>query len=322
MSPESPKLAHLRSFLYVSRHRSISKAAADLGLSQPTVTEHIQRLEEGYRRALFTRGPNGVELTIAGEALKRTIQSSIEQLDRLSFAETPMEAHVGLGGPPDLLSMRVLPALRPLYDDDIFIRIRPGTAEQLMHQLEDHTLDLFVATRQVSSATTPVVYKPLFDEEYVLVGDSGWYARIHNTINPTDTPEEIERKTVDALKGAPFLAFDDTLTVIRDHPLVHKHRNAIFTDDAMRQVPLIVPDFRALREVAVTGAGVTVIPRYIVQDALREQALFELYEPVTRKYNTLYIAYRDEPRRAVADRLIDCLQESAPFWEERPRTIA
>lgn len=313
----APKLAHLRSFLYVSRHRSISKAAAELGVSQPTVTEHVQRLEEGYARALFTRGPNGVELTLAGEALKRTVEPSLEQLDRLTFAETPMDAHVGLGGPPDLLSMRVLPALKALYDANVFIRIRPGTAEALLKQLEDHTLDMFIATRQIDSETIPVVYAPLFHEEYVLVGDRAWHERIRKQVKRGDTREEIERKTVAVLAGAPFLAFDATLTVIRDHPLVAKHRSTIFAEDKLKQVPLIMPDFRALREVAITGSGVSVIPRYIVQDALREQRLFELYEPVNRRYNTLFIAYRDEPLSEVASRLVDCLRESAPFWEER-----
>ena len=192
-----------------------------------------------------------------------------------------MEAHIGLGGPPDLLSMRVLPALQPLYDAGVFIRIRPGTAEQLLKQLEDHTLDMFIATRQINSETTPVIFEPLFDEEYVLVGDRAWHARIQDALEPGDTREEIELKTVAALAGAPFLAFDATLTVIRDHPLVSKHRNAIFAEDRLKQVPLIMPDFRALREVAITGSGVTVIPRYIVQDALREERLFELYDPST-----------------------------------------
>ena len=318
----APKLAHLRSFLYVARHRSISKAAAELGVSQPTVTEHIQRLEEGYGRPLFTRGPNGVELTLAGDALKRTIQPSLEQLDRLTFAETPMEAHIGLGGPPDLLSLRVLPALKPLYDSNVFIRIRPGTAEQLLKQLEDHTLDMFIATRELHSETTAVTYSPLFDEEYVLVGAREWHDRIRSRIEPGDTREEIELKTVEVLAGAPFLAFDATLTVIRDHPLVSKHRTRLFAEDKLKQVPLIMPDFRALREVAITGSGVTVIPRYIVQDALREEQLFELYEPVNRRFNTLFIAYRDEPRSDVAERLITTLQMSAPFWEERASVVA
>jgi DNA-binding transcriptional LysR family regulator len=318
----APKLAHLRSFLYVARHRSISRAAVELGVSQPTVTEHIQRLEEGYGRPLLTRGPNGVELTLAGEALVRTIEPSLEQLDRLTFAEAPMEAHIGLGGPPDLLSLRVLPALKPLYDAGVFIRIRPGTAEQLLKQLEDHTLDMFIATRQLNSDTTALVYKALFEEEYVLVGNREWHERIQERIEHGDAREQIELKTVDALAGAPFLAFDATLTVIRDHPLISKHRNTIFAEDTLKQVPLIVPDFRALREVAITGSGISVIPRYIVQDALRDERLFELYEPANRRYNTLFIAYRDEPRSPLADQLIDTLQRSARFWEERASVIA
>lgn len=320
--PRTPKLAHLRSFLYVSRHHSISKAATELGVSQPTVTEHIQRLEEGYGRLLFTRGPNGVELTPAGEALKRTIQPSLEQLDRLTFAETPMEGHIGLGGPSDLLSMRVLPALKPLYDAGVYIRIRPGTAEQLLKQLEDQTLDMFIATREIHSETTPVTYQPLFDEEYVLVGSRDWHDRIQSALEPGDSRAEVELKTMEALAGAPFLAFDATLTVIRDHPLLSKYRNVIFAEDRLKQVPLIMPDFRALREVAITGSGVTVIPRYIVQDALREERLFELYQPVNRRYNTLFIAYRDEPRSDIAKHLITTLQMSAPFWEERASVIA
>ena len=319
--PRAPKLAHLRSFLYVSRLHSISKAAAELGVSQPTVTEHIQRLEEGYGRSLFTRGPNGVELTIAGQALKRTVQASLEQLDRLTFAETPMEAHIGLGGPPDLLSMRVLPALKPLYDANVYIRIRPGTAEQLLTQLEDHTLDMFIATREIHSETTAVRYEPLFAEEYVLVGSLEWREQILREIEPGDTLEEIELKTVAVLAGAPFLAFDATLTVIRDHPLVSKYRNAIFAEDKLKQVPLIMPDFRALREVAITGSGVTVVPRYIVQDALRDERLFELYEPVNRRFNTVFMAYRDEPRGEIAERLIATLRRSAPFWEERASVV-
>ncbi len=181
---------------------------------------------------------------------------------------------------------------------------------------------MFIATREIHSETTAIRYVPLFDEEYVLVGAREWHERIQAKLEPGDTREEIELKTVEALAGAPFIAFDETLTVIRDHPLVSKHRNAIFAEDKLKQVPLIMPDFRALREVAITGSGVTVIPRYIVQDALREERLFELYEPVNRRFNTLFIAYRDEPHGEVADRLISTLQMSAPFWEERASVVA
>ena len=209
-----------------------------------------------------------------------------------------------------------------LYGADVHIRIRPGTAEQLLKQLEDHTLDMFIATRQLNSETLSVVYDRLFEEEYVLIGRPPWHERIRQLIVPADTREEMELKTVGALARAPFLAFDATLTVIRDHPLIAKHRNTIFAEDKLKQVPLIMPDFRALREVAITGAGVSVIPRYIVQDALGDEMLFELFEPANRRYNTLFIAYRDEPRNPLAEQLIDSLKESAKTWEKSASEVA
>src|SRR5262249_8574614 len=53
---------------------SMAKAAADLGIAQPTVSEVIADLEHTYGVRLFDRGPRGVEPTIYGHALlKRSI---------------------------------------------------------------------------------------------------------------------------------------------------------------------------------------------------------------------------------------------------------
>lgn len=313
-----PKLAHLRSFLYVARLRSISKAAGALEVSQPTITEHIQKLEDGYARKLFDRGPAGMALTAAGEALRRMVEPHLDRLDALTFEEKPMEAHIGLGGPPDLLSLRVLPALAPLYAEGINIRVRPGLPADLLEHLENRTLDMFIATRFIESKVVEVRYTRLFEEEYVLVGDGRWYELVQSQIDPATAREENERKIAEVLATAPFLAFDADLPLIRDHPLMLKHARTIFGADRLEHVPLIVPDLRALREAAIAGAGVAVLPRYIAQEALRTGRLYELYAPPDRKLNTLYIAHRDEPLTAVQERVVSCLCQNAEAWEGEP----
>jgi DNA-binding transcriptional LysR family regulator len=316
MNAHRPKLAHLRSFVYVARMRSISKAAVELHVSQPTVTEHIQKLEEGYARKLFDRGPAGMSLTAAGEALRRMIEPQIDHLDTLTFDEKPMASHIGLGGPPDLLSLRVLPALAPLYDEGIAIRVRPGFPEQLLEQLESRILDMFIATRFVESKVADVTYQRLFDEEYMLVGNRDWRDRVERQADGA-SGQELERRVAEVLATAPFLAFDADLPLVRDHPLILKYAAMIFGADTLERVPLIMPDLRALREVAITGAGVAVIPRYIVQDAL-DSELFELHVPEHPKLNTLYIAHRKEPQTDVQQRLIDTLVADARTWQDEP----
>ncbi|WP_433260331.1 LysR family transcriptional regulator [Actinosynnema sp. CS-041913] len=59
-------LEGLRSFLAVARHRTISKAAASLHVTQPTMSLRLRRLEDGLGFPLFERGWRGVTLTRRG----------------------------------------------------------------------------------------------------------------------------------------------------------------------------------------------------------------------------------------------------------------
>lgn len=60
------ELEGIRSFLAVARFRSISKAAASLFVTQPTMSLRLRRLEDGLGFPLFERGWQGVRLTRQG----------------------------------------------------------------------------------------------------------------------------------------------------------------------------------------------------------------------------------------------------------------
>lgn len=61
--------SQIRSFLSVARLGSLSAAARELGVSQPTLTREIQALETATRLNLFKRTTQGLVLTEAGQAL-------------------------------------------------------------------------------------------------------------------------------------------------------------------------------------------------------------------------------------------------------------
>lgn len=58
----------LRAFVQVSEAGSISRAAPELGYSQPGLSQRIQLLERRLGGRLFERGPQGVQLTARGAA--------------------------------------------------------------------------------------------------------------------------------------------------------------------------------------------------------------------------------------------------------------
>lgn len=54
---------YYRTFYYVGKHKSLSKAAAELYSSQPAISRTIQKLEAELGCQLFIRGKTGVTFT-------------------------------------------------------------------------------------------------------------------------------------------------------------------------------------------------------------------------------------------------------------------
>jgi len=71
-----------RSFLGVLREGSLSGAARQLGITQPTVGRHIAALETALGVVLFTRSPNGLLPT----AVARTLRAHAETMERTAAA--------------------------------------------------------------------------------------------------------------------------------------------------------------------------------------------------------------------------------------------
>lgn len=75
------KLESYRIFNVVSRNQSFSKAAAELYMTQPAVSQTISKLEKELETLLFNRTPKGVTLTNEGKLLHEYVNSALGILD-------------------------------------------------------------------------------------------------------------------------------------------------------------------------------------------------------------------------------------------------
>lgn len=75
------KLEAYRIFNAVSRNKSFSKAAKELYMTQPAVSQTISKLEKELETLLFNRTPKGVTLTNEGELLHEYVNSALGILD-------------------------------------------------------------------------------------------------------------------------------------------------------------------------------------------------------------------------------------------------
>ena len=75
------KLEHYRVFCKVVQNKSFSKAAQDLFLSQPAVSQAVRQLEEQLGTQLLLRSSKKVELTAEGKLLYEYASSALGLLE-------------------------------------------------------------------------------------------------------------------------------------------------------------------------------------------------------------------------------------------------
>lgn len=92
-----PPFDELVAFEAVARHRSFTRAAIELCITQSAVSHRIRRLEAHFGRQLVRRLNPGVALTEAGEAMLPELVTALDGLSRLG-GESERRLRVAAGG--------------------------------------------------------------------------------------------------------------------------------------------------------------------------------------------------------------------------------
>ena len=74
-------IRHLRYFIAISEERSLSAASHRLGVAQPSLSQHVIRLEEELGLPLVVRSSRGIVLTEDGRRLEQYARSICQQMD-------------------------------------------------------------------------------------------------------------------------------------------------------------------------------------------------------------------------------------------------
>jgi len=87
--PPQPPLNALRVFEAAARHRSFTRAAEELSVTQGAVSQQIRGLEDVLGVRLFRRGPRGLALTESGEQYAGAVAAALRTIAEATAAIRP-----------------------------------------------------------------------------------------------------------------------------------------------------------------------------------------------------------------------------------------
>lgn len=195
------KLTRLKYFITVVDTGSLSAAAKQLNISQPTISVTIKELEEELGVTLFNRDRNRLVATDAGTFFYSRVITIFEKLENAVTGTRSLANHsntVTIGIPP-MIGTFFTPLMLSEFNrkmSSFDINIVEYDSDTLKNMLLNNLIDFAVL---LNSFTDGVDYKDIFNEDY------GLY------VSPQNKLRGIDVVTFDDIKDEPFVVFDRIL---------------------------------------------------------------------------------------------------------------
>lgn len=195
LRPPQVELKQFYYFLVLSRHRSISSAANELGITQPSLSACVSGLEDRLGLQLVTRQSRGVQLTEGGQALALYAEEVIEKtdaaLDRIKEMATDIRGDMSLAMPPSLSAILSVPLLETVHHEhpDVHLTLIEAMDGTLLDGLVSGAIDL--GCLYEAPDFNEFLSRPLMSEDiYLATAPDNWPGEIG--------PDGFAREPIDA----------------------------------------------------------------------------------------------------------------------------
>jgi len=250
-------------FYITAKHKNMTAAAAELYLSQPTVSRSIRELEDHLGCTLFIRSKKGVELTSEGELLYRHVETAYQHLES---AEQKLKQYKDLGsgtiqiGATEMTMQYFLQPYLDSFQTDhpgVSVRLSLGAPETLYTRLKSGTIDLALLPYPLTVDET-VCLTPLQEYDNVLIAGEKFR---HLTKQPHHMSD---------LAGEPFI-------LLPPGTAVRMGTEKYFSDNHVSVNPVCeASTMQMIISLVQSGMGIGFVPELYVREELRKETIFQV----------------------------------------------
>ena len=251
-------------FYIVAKNKSITAAAKELFVTQPTVTHCIQKLEEELGCVLFIRGKKGVKLTAEGDKLYEHVSiayNHIVQAEKeINELKMFKKGEITLGASETTLHNFLFPHLKKYKEKypNIQLKIHNSTTPSMLEALRNNKLDCAVLVFPLSYSEDGFEIHTLTCFQDIAIAGME-YSKLENI--PLKLKDINEYPIITMAKG--------TMTNMILKKIFSEHDLVLKSDIELATTDLIVPT-------VVNNLGIGFVPEFFAEESLKRKEIIKL----------------------------------------------
>lgn len=285
-------LQYLESFYTAVKYNSISKAAAELHMTQPGLSLQLKNLENEMGTKLLLRSNKGVKLTEEGKVVYNyantilSIKGNIKR-DLNSLKESHPKLIVGSCRAVGEYALPCSIYIFKKFYSDVEIQVKLMNSSNVIKKLLDHTIN--VGILQDRPETDRVITRTIISDELVLVG--------HNW----DGKKSV---SIQELKQIPLILreSESSTTYLLEKSL----QEAGVSMDRMNVI-YSLDSPAAIKSSVSAGDGFSFLPKVMIKKELKDGTLKQIVVEDLQICFHYYLAYRKD------DMLTECEKKFVDF---------
>ena len=261
------KIAHLETFAKVAATGSFTRAAHDLFTTQPTVTNHIQLLEQELGYQLLIRQKNNVRLTEHGKNIYHKVEEIFRLIESIKSAHPKNNTLSGILNiaASSVMGSNYLPhVLNKVFSDypEVNIQLRFGNSHSIASWVDEGFVDMGFAP--FSSGFPRLVFTPLLVEPCVLLTSRKRYDHYRKILEEgTCTSGDFVIRE----KGTKL--YEVSMSYLKKQPFYNENRP-----------PHILYNIESIKNFIIEGAGIAILPRCCIKKCLQLDLVAVLPSPL------------------------------------------
>jgi LysR family transcriptional regulator, glycine cleavage system transcriptional activator len=296
--PRVPPIGALLGFEAAARHKSFSRAAREMNLTQGAVSRQVSRLEREIGVDLFIRNRQTVELTEAGRTYLGEVQQILAQLSSATHrvgAIANSRNRLNLAVQPTFATRWLIPRLSGFINQYPDIQINFAVRAQPF----DFVAEQFDVAVNYGRLALPDLTCELLLED---------------RITPVCSPEFRDRHRIASVRDLARVRLLHQTTRLNAWPDWFK---SVKLPDCDVDGGIKLERILMVVEAAVAGLGVALLPRFFIEEELARQQLVLLFERKTIVNGGYFIVYNKSQMKDQSRKFSQWLKTAARPYGRR-----